>query len=569
MRANATCTFILVALFGLLMGLPPAALAAEAIDHLNVQEPTRPEYLPAKPAEGFQLPPVSPEPRIPAPGAAGESVWIHTILFRGNRVIPTSELDAVAAAYAGRSLDAAGLEDLRQKLSRHYVDRGYINSGALLGKEAIDGDTVTFDIIEGRLSEVRLHGLERLNENYLRQRLTRSSDGALNVDTLRERFQLLLDDPLFERLNARLIPDARLGEAILDVEVLRARPYQLTAFANNYRPPSIGSNAYGLSGWVRNLTGQGDVLNGSVQDSTQGGANGRYSVGWQMPLNQTGTRFSFQFEHEDSTVIEDPLQDLDIKSVLDTRDFGLSQVFVETLQHKLTLGVNRVERKNSTTLLGQRFSFIPGEPDGVTRVSAWRFWQEYAYRSESQVLALRSTFTLARNNAQEIAGLPAGTPQPDSHYNIWLGQAQYARRVLENGAQLILIGNLQQTRDRLLPLDRMSIGGVYTVRGYRENQMIRDTGSIVNVEFDYPLVRNPGKGFNLSLVPFYDYGRGKNQSEAADTLTSMGLLTRMRWEGVSLDFSFAKRLSYPNFVRSNGGNLQDKGINFQLNYNFF
>ena len=123
--------------------------------------------------------------------------------------------------------------------------------------------------------------------------------------------------------------------------------------------------------------------------------------------------------------------------------------------------------------------------------------------------------------------------------------------------------------DRLLPLDRMSIGGVYTVRGYRENQMIRDTGSIVNVEFDYPLVRNPGKGFNLSLVPFYDYGRGKNQSEAADTLTSMGLLTRMRWEGVSLDFSFAKRLSYPNFVRSNGGNLQDKGINFQLNYNFF
>jgi hemolysin activation/secretion protein len=185
------------------------------------------------------------------------------------------------------------------------------------------------------------------------------------------------------------------------------------------------------------------------------------------------------------------------------------------------------------------------------------------------VLALRSTFTLARNNAQEIAGLPAGTPQPDSHYNIWLGQAQYARRVLENGAQLILIGNLQQTRDRLLPLDRMSIGGVYTVRGYRENQMIRDTGSIVNVEFDYPLVRNPGKGFNLSLVPFYDYGRGKNQSEAADTLTSMGLLTRMRWEGVSLDFSFAKRLSYPNFVRSNGGNLQDKGINFQLNYNFF
>ncbi len=186
------------------------------------------------------------------------------------------------------------------------------------------------------------------------------------------------------------------------------------------------------------------------------------------------------------------------------------------------------------------------------------------------MLALRSTFTSARNNLQELSGLPGeAAVQPANHYGLWLGQAQYARQMLDNGAQIILRGSMQRTQHLLLSLDRMSIGGVTTVRGYRENQMTRDSGSVVNVEFSYPIVRNSGAELNLDIIPFYDYGRGKNRNEAAETLSSAGLATRLRWQGVSLDLAIAKRLKHPDSVTTSGGTLQDKGVHLQVSYNFF
>lgn len=547
--------------------LPHAALAAEPTDPLNLQEPKRPELITPKPDATFELPQVAPPPATPL-ALSGETVLISRVLFRGNTVISTSELDSIAAPYSARTVDVAEIEELRQKLSRHYVEQGYVNSGALLAKDALDGSTLTFTIVEGKLNAIRLQGMERLHDAYVTKRLVGDINAPLNIDLLRERFQLLLGDPLIDRLNARLIPDTKLGEALLDVDVIRARPYQLRATVNNYRPPSIGANAVALSGWVRNLTGYGDFLESTLQDSTSLGNGRRASLGWQMPLNTKGTQLSLQLDHGRSSVVEEPMQSLGIKSTLANRDIGLSQNFYETLTHKFTMGVNRVWRENRTTLLGEPFSFVPGEPNGTTKIRAWRFWQEYSYRTQSQVMALRSTFTSASNNLQTIPGLAASQDQPSSQYGLWLGQLQYARQVMDNGAQLVVRGSLQHAKRHLLALDQISIGGIGTVRGYRENQLIRDKGAVINIELEYPLAKN-ANGLDWLLIPFYDYGRGKNQNEAASMLSSTGLASRMQWKGFNLDVAIAKRLSHSAGINTSGGTLQDKGIHFQLSYKFF
>jgi len=450
------------------------------------------------------------------------------------------------------------------RISRH---RRYINSGAVLPQDAINDGVLTFDVIEGKLKQIRVHGLGRLNQAYVVDRLIADPEAPLNMDSLRERFQLLLVDPLFERLNARVMPDARAGEAILEIDAVRARPYQVTLLANNYRPPSIGANAIGLSAWVRNLTGYGDMLEASVQRASQDKDGNRGNLAWSMPLNQRGAQLSIQLEHGRSAVIEEPVNALSVKSTLDSKDVGLSQSFIESLTSKLTMGINRVERVNRTFLLDQPYSFVSREPDGVTRISAWRFWQEYTDRSQSQVMALRSTFTRVNNNLQEIAGLPPSNTQAARRYVLWVGQAQYARQVLDNGAQIVLRSNLQYSPHHLLAHDQMSIGGVASVRGYRENQLNRDRGALLNAEFEYPLANSAG--LHLMLIPFFDYARAKNLDESADTLSSIGIASRFQWRGLSLDVAVAKRLSYPNSINKNGGSLQDKGVHFQLAYKFF
>ncbi len=563
-------SFLLVSLGwgGLLSGLPFNAGMAHAQMSPALAQPLAQPLVTRATAQlasdtAFDLPPVS------AWVADAPMMRVRHIVFRGNRVIPSDHLDALVGSYLNRPLGTDDIETLRQRVTRHYVELGYVNSGAVLAADALKGDTLTLDIIEGRVATLRLKGLERLHEDYVVGRLVQDDTEALNVEQLRERFQRLLDDPLFERINARLMPGSHLGEALLDVEVARARPYFLSIAANNYRPPSISETAVNLAGGIRNLTGYGDFLEGSVQHAD--GRIGRGNLAWQMPLNQRGTRLSLQLDHGRSAVVEEPMQVLDIKSTLDSKDIGLSHTFRETLHERITLGINRLWRENRTELLGMPFSFVPGEPNGVTRTRSWRFWQEYTRRTEVDALALRSTFSWVRNNLQDAIGLPAANNAPAHQYATWLGQAQYARQLHSAGTQLVLRGTLQASQRHLLGLDQLAIGGVATVRGYRENLMLRDTGALLNAEIDHPLLRNAGNGLNLSLVPFYDFGRARNRDHnaTADSISSVGVALRSRWQGAFVDLAVAHRLSYPDSAAGLHGSLQDKAVHLQMGYRFY
>lgn len=504
-------------------------------------------------------------PKRAAAADPAAPVMVRQIRFRGNTVIASAALEQVAAPYRDRLLGEAERERLRLEVTEHYIAAGFVNSGAVLGPTALDGDVLTLDIVEGRLGAVRLAGMERLRDQYLLARLADAPAAPFNMDLLRARFTMLLSDPLFERLNARLAPGAAPGEAILDVVVTRARPYRLSAYLNNYRPPSIGAKAVGLKGTIRNLSGWGDALDAGVQAAAGKQRSPRASIAWSVPFTPA-TALSLQWEHGQSSVIEEPLRLLDIESTLDSKELGLSHVLAETLERKYALGLSVGARRNSTTLAGAPFSFTPGEPDGTTRVRAWRFWQEGVWRTSAQVLALRSTFSSTRNNTQVIPGLPEEVArQPARHAVLWQGQGQFARQVLENGAQLIVRASLQWSGRTLVALDRMAVGGVGTVRGYRENTLIRDRAAVVNVEFDYPVRSQHAQ---LALVPFLDAGWAGNRGESADTVASMGLATRLRWNGWSVDIAAAKRVRRLDAPSSARRTWQDRGVHAQLSYQF-
>ncbi len=279
---------------------------------------------------------------------------------------------------------------------------------------------------------------------------------------------------------------------------------------------------------------------------------------------------SLQLDHGSSSVIEEPLRVLDIHSILDSKEIGISHVLADTLAHKYTVGLSYGERRNSTTLAGLPFSFVPGEPDGITRVRAWRLWKEVVWRASAQVLAIRSSIGSTHNNTQEIVGLPpAAGLQPARHALMWQGQGQFVRQLMDNGAQLIVRANVQLSSHTLVALDRMAVGGIGTVRGYRENTLIRDRGAVVNVELDYPVRQAKISAMQLDLIPFIDAGRASNRGESGVSIASLGLATRLRWKGYAFDLALAKRLLHPDLPSASSRTLQDQGVQAQLRYQFY
>lgn len=496
--------------------------------------------------------------------AAPLQVRVDAIEFRGNRAITTAELQAHAAPHVGRVNGVDELEALRQQLTRLYVDRGYVNSGLLLPQRLADG-VLVFQVIEGRLNAVDLRGMDGLHERYVGARLLRREDAILDMGQMRDRYQLLLADPQIARMNARLVPGEQLGEARLEVDVQRSRPWGLSVFANNYRPASIGSTAAGVAGTLRNLSGRGDQFDLTLQTPVErGGQGGHGRLDWQLPLvtwGLTDTQLQLGLERGSSSVIEEPVDQLDIRSRLSSRELGISHTWSETLARKLDGGLTWLSRDNRTSLLGQPFSFTPGVPDGELRETLWRSWLGGAWRSETQVLALRASYAWGHTNVQDVAELPPSS-LPARRFGLWVAQASYTRQLFDRAAQLGARLSWQHTSDHLLPLDALALGGLGTVRGFRQNQLVRDRGCVLNLELEIPLRQDAADGWALSLTPFLDLGRAANVGEPGTTLSSLGLQARARWQGWTLDMGLAHRLQGAKL----GATLQDQGVLLQLAY---
>jgi hemolysin activation/secretion protein len=534
---------------------------AESMDRPSEYRPPLPEYKPKQSPEGFVLPPVPEKP--PAIAKDSRKFFIKRIVIDGNTVIPEEDLRSLIKPFEGRDVSIGELEELRQKLTQLYIDRGYINSGAIIPEDALKKDEIHYKIIEGRLDEVRVKGQGRLREGYIQNRLNGDPEAPLNQHELEDRFQLLLSDPLISKMNGRILPGASPGHGILDVDVVRARPYHLSLFGDNFRPPSIGAEAFGLTGYLNNLTGLGDTLDFTFTTSS---GSDRYSGGFNLPLTDYGTLAFFRFDEGDTVVVEAPFQDLDIKSKVHILEGGISHPIINTFNRRLNLGVLLTTRENETSLLGRPFSFVEGIPSNTNQATVWRIFQDFIQRWERNAFAFRSTFSVGMD---ALGATPAQDNLPSSEFFAWLGQLQYAYLVDGEGTQLILRGNVQVADSKLLPLEQIAIGGVSTVRGYRTNYLVRDEGYNLSLELRYPLLSFTTfeKQNRITLVPFVDYGEAWNRGKHSDALVSVGAGFSWQLESFLAEFYYGYALKKP--LGQQSGDLQDDGIYFQVKWDVF
>ena len=89
---------------------------------------------------------------------------------------------------------------------------------------------------------------------------------------------------------------------------------------------------------------------------------------------------------------------------------------------------------------------------------------EYQQRNSQQALALRSQFNLGLN----VFNATVNNEPPDTRFFSWRGQGQYVR-VLAPQTLLVLRSDLQLSTRALVPLEQFALGGLNSVRGYRQD----------------------------------------------------------------------------------------------------
>ena len=269
----------------------------------------------------------------------------------------------------------------------------------------------------------------------------------------------------------------------------------------------------------------------------------------------------------ETDIVDEAFRSLDIESDSREASIRLFQPVYKTPTQDLTVFTGFAVRHSRSFLLGHGFSFSPGLDDGEARLSVVSGGIEATDQRESQVIALRTTLSAG---IDFLAATDTGV-EPHNRFVKWLTQAQYVRRFLGDG-ELILRGDMQLADGPLFSLERFSIGGIDTVRGYRENLLVRDNGYVASAEVRMPFFRTPLgdtiRGANelvLSAGPFFDYGHGWNTAQANSSIRTISSV------GVGLNARVGQRLDAQLYlgkalrhVQFDTNDRQDDGIHFRL-----
>ncbi|MDJ0733234.1 MAG: ShlB/FhaC/HecB family hemolysin secretion/activation protein [Nostocaceae cyanobacterium] len=605
---NNTFREILVRLlqFIMLLGWMNGGLTqAQTLDKVSPsnQTPNQNIFTPRpKPTPNFEpnLKPITPQeplnPSIPKspqspeikPEKTEDTIVVERFKVIGSTVFSPEELEKVTKDFTRKNVTYTDLLKARSAVTKLYFKNGYKTSGAFIPEQDIEAGVVKIQVIEGELEgEIEVQGNRRLGSKYIRSRLARATSKPLNIERLQEALRLLRLNPLIKDISAELSTGSTPAKSFLQVQIKEADTFSIQTSIDNGRSPSVGSFRRRLQ--VR----EANLLGGIGDDVVLGYANtdgsNSLDLSYTLPLNPKNGYFRFSYGTTSSNVIEPPFKKLDIEANSRYYEITLRQPIIQTVTgrqstnetatrrqsaNEFAIGLTASRLESETSLLSIRFPLSAGADDeGRTRVSALRFFQEWTQRTNEQVIALRSQFSLGLGG---VLNSTINSNAPDSRFFAWRGQAQWVRRFLPSDISLSVSGNVQLADRTLLGLEQFALGGQESIRGYRQDALLGDNGAFISAEVELPIYRTSNRKNILQLIPFIDIGTVWNNSIraspnrdalASDTLASVGL--GLQWRGSN---NFTTRIdwgipliSIPEERRT----WQEQGLYFSVQYNPF
>ncbi|AOY80405.1 ShlB/FhaC/HecB family hemolysin secretion/activation protein [Moorena producens JHB] len=544
--------------------LPPGIDLPE--DRLPERPPSlEPAPVPQPPQK---LPPVDEllDPSTPSPDLPDEilediprRIVIKRFNIIGSTVFSQEKLAEITDPFLNQLISFPALFKIRSEITELYDKEGYVNSGAYIPPQQLEDGVVTIEIIEGELEDIIVKGLSRLNPNYIKSRLAIATKKPLNVRRLLEALQMLRLDPLIANISAELSAGVEPGESLLEVTVTEADTFSTQIAIDNGRSPSVGSFRRRPQIREGNLLGLGDALEFNYTNTD---GSDTFDVSYTLPINPRNGTLRFAYGTTASEVIEPPFDRIDIDSESRFYEITLRQPVFQTPTEEVAIGITGSRQESETSILNRPFALSAGADDeGRTRINAIRLFQEWTKRSEQQVLAARSQLSIGISSGDTTINRGG----PDSNFFAWRGQGQWVRLLAPNTI-LLIRGDVQLADRGLVPLEKIGIGGLESVRGYRQDLILSDNGAFISAELRLPIIQNPDSGTLVQLTPFLDFGTGWNKSDddAIDdnTIASIGL--GLRWQqGDLLEANLGWGLQLVD-VETRDRTLQEDGFYFSV-----
>jgi hemolysin activation/secretion protein len=482
--------------------------------------PPAPRPIPVTPAQ----PMVQPAPAPGAIDAGGPRFTVSAFQFSGNSVVKSEELAAQISDLLGRPITATDLGAAAQKLTRYYQRKGYPLASVNLPAQKVDGGTVRFEVLEGRLGEVTVEGNKTYTREGILMQLSDLPRGQpLTGQDLEQELLLLNDLPGLE-VRGLIVPGKKYGESDLVVKV-EEQPRNFTVSFDDHGRDSIGRMRGTVEGRFNSLIGWGDELTFTLLQSEDALLNyGRF--GYSVPVDDEGARVGISYYETDFSVDDPNFVLVDIAGRSSGLRIGYSKPLVRTRARSMTFDVGVQRLETETTSIGFPVAgggitllelglYSSGQSGATTWTSAYSFAGNFSYNDgiseKDQVGRLRADFTTSS---------PLGGG--------WVGATRLS---------------VQYGIGSVVDLQKFTVGGPYSVRGYEPSAARGDSGFDGSFEMLHPI---GGGALHAVFAVFADVGYVSSHASSNATdqdgpwLGAVGLGLRLqasRVVSLSLDYA--------------------------------
>ncbi len=540
------------------------ALAQPSSEPSHVDERFRPQ--PTAPSVGAPIEiPSTPQTAAPA-DAQSISFTLTSISFEGNKAIPESRLQALAAPYIGRPVTLAQIYELADKVTAAYRAAGYILARAIVPAQKIDNGHLTLQVVEGFIDGVKIQGDAGGARPYLEAYGRRIQSARPLTAKVLERELLLVSDLTGFQVRSVLTPSASVPGAADLTLVVDSKAVDAFLSVDNRGSKYLGP--YEIQGGVffNDAFDTGGRLGLNAVVTPDKGPDMAYgAISFDQPIGFDGTR-SFTTISYTRTRPGAELSAFDTKGRALNGDTSLSHPFLRSRDFNLigSLGFSYHDVESDNFAVKPLFSDHIRSVNAAVYVNTLDAWGGYTTGSVRITQGL-GIFGATRDGSPDKSRADASGSYTRGNFDISRDQPLWDRFS-------VLLGASGQTSfgKSLLASEQYSLGGDSYNRAYDPSQITGDSALAGKIEPRWNILDEAGPLSAVQLYGFYEGGEVWEShalpgTPKHETLSSGGAGVRfVVADRVNADVEWADPLENDVF----GGSHRDSRVFFSIGTSF-
>lgn len=381
-----------------------------------------------------------------------------------SNILSEQEIRTIVGPLEGRRVSLQEIFDAVEAINALYKEKGFIAAKAILPPQKVKQGVVRIRLIEGRIERITIENNLSTDGAFITERLDSKPGELVEISQLEK--DLFYFNTINDiQLRAVLKPGEIAGTTDYVIQAIEPERYDAYFFLDNAGTQDVGLERLGFNFTDRSLTGERDslLLGAYVAEGTRSAY-----LAYNRPVSRKGTRLSFSVDYSDIDIVSGPLEPLNVTG--DSYNVGLFVSHPLIVNRDMLLnGFGGFNIKRSTT-----------DFDGVTLFDTRV--RTFSLGVDAQSFDVDGSWYTRHFIS---AGLDEwGNTKDFFKYN---GEGSWLH-IFPDNRTLLLRGRAQLANKDLLPAsEQFQIGGMSTVRGYREGLLIGDDGYFISAEYNFPL----------------------------------------------------------------------------------